>query len=327
MVSAARELAAKLKGKPFVHLWIASDGNREVFKARCAKAGIHWPTIFLPCGTLSPEPHRWRVSIWPTIYIVDDTGTIRFVETDDQGLRGREMDAAVSALIAEMEGGPLARPDVRKATLLLRLGRTPYEVYDGYAWMKDLQAKYKGDEAIERLAKEGIEKCEKEKAGELEKAKAVYAKTNEAAELALWAIEDGGGTTDKKEYTALLGELNRLVAEAGPRSRLAQKLIRQIRSLERSARGPAFLGVQPDAAFSGEGVKIGRVIRNTAAAKAGLKAGDILLRINDTSLRGPRDLTSILKGYKPWDEITVQIRRKDKEGPVTLQIVLGRRTE
>jgi hypothetical protein len=40
------------------------------------------------------------VSSYPTIYVIDHKGVIRF-----EGLRGERLDAAVDQLLAEMEAG------------------------------------------------------------------------------------------------------------------------------------------------------------------------------------------------------------------------------
>jgi S1-C subfamily serine protease len=66
-------------------------------------------------------------------------------------------------------------------------------------------------------------------------------------------------------------------------------------SQERSQK--AFLGITVDATKDDaeyEGVVIQRLQSDSPAAQAGLKIGDILLRLDDTRLKEPRDLTNAL---------------------------------
>jgi len=50
--------------------------------------------------TQGPIPTRWNVSGWPTIYILDAKGVIRF--KGHVGTRGEEMGRSVDKLLAEM---------------------------------------------------------------------------------------------------------------------------------------------------------------------------------------------------------------------------------
>ena len=61
------------------------------------------------------------------------------------------------------------------------------------------------------------------------------------------------------------------------------------------------------------GVKIAGVQDNTAAAKAGLKVGDIILTIEKKPINDPETLMNTIGHLKPNDTITIKIRRGDKE--------------
>jgi hypothetical protein len=50
-------------------------------------------------GTNGPITDKWNVKGWPTIYVLDARGVIRF-----KNLRGKELDAAVETLVNELEG-------------------------------------------------------------------------------------------------------------------------------------------------------------------------------------------------------------------------------
>ena len=51
-------------------------------------------------GTRGPIPTKWNVRGWPTIYVLDHEGVIRF-----KGVRGEAMTKAVEQLLGEMDEG------------------------------------------------------------------------------------------------------------------------------------------------------------------------------------------------------------------------------
>ena len=82
--------------------------------------------------------------------------------------------------------------------------------------------------------------------------------------------------------------------------------------------GGASLGVIPD--YSGEevkGVKITGTTPNSAAAKAGLKANDILIQFDTKKIETIYDLTDALNAATPGKTIRLQILRDGK--PLTLE--------
>ncbi len=84
-----------------------------------------------------------------------------------------------------------------------------------------------------------------------------------------------------------------------------------------------FLGV---ASGPGEsGLRVSQVIDRSAAQRAGIKVGDILMKVGDVGLSDPNELRSRLSGKKPGDEITLLIKSPD-EKPRELKVKLGRRT-
>jgi hypothetical protein len=89
-----------------------------------------------------------------------------------------------------------------------------------------------------------------------------------------------------------------------------------------SGYGPYF-GSVPDFAEGIQGVKFADVRENSPAAKAGLKAGDILVEFDGKPIGNLYDFTYALRGKKPGDEVTVKVMRDGK--PVTAQCTLSRR--
>jgi putative serine protease PepD len=81
----------------------------------------------------------------------------------------------------------------------------------------------------------------------------------------------------------------------------------------------AVLGVQITDDASG-GALVGAVTSGGAAAAAGLKAGDVIKRIDGTTISDAADLTAAVRGHQPKDTITVRYSRNgaDRTATVTL---------
>jgi S1-C subfamily serine protease len=86
--------------------------------------------------------------------------------------------------------------------------------------------------------------------------------------------------------------------------------------------GPAF-GSIPDFNEPPSGVRFADVREGTPAAKAGLKAGDILVRFDGKNVQNLMDFTVLLRQKKPGDEVEVQVLRDGK--PVNVKVLLTAR--
>jgi len=96
-----RSLVERLKDKPFALIGVNSDTDKAVLKKRMAEEKITWRSFWNgPQGTNGPISKAWNVRGWPTIYVLDAKGVIRF-----KGVREKQMDEAVDALLKELEGG------------------------------------------------------------------------------------------------------------------------------------------------------------------------------------------------------------------------------
>jgi hypothetical protein len=94
-----RSLVKKLEDKPFALLGVNSDTDKEELKKAMEKEHITWRSFWNgPDGTGGPISTKWNVHGWPTIYVVDAKGVIRF-----KNVRGEAMEKAVDKLLAEME--------------------------------------------------------------------------------------------------------------------------------------------------------------------------------------------------------------------------------
>jgi S1-C subfamily serine protease len=68
----------------------------------------------------------------------------------------------------------------------------------------------------------------------------------------------------------------------------------------------AFLGVEVDSEGVGAGgVTIAGAVAGTAAASAGLSAGDVILSVAGHAVSSGSGLQSVIEGYHPGDKVTV----------------------
>jgi hypothetical protein len=92
-----RSLVKRLEGEPFALIGINSDDSLEDLKKVLVKENITWRSWQNERPGKASIAKEWNVSSWPTIYVLDHEGVIRF-----KGVRGEAMDVAVDSLLAEM---------------------------------------------------------------------------------------------------------------------------------------------------------------------------------------------------------------------------------
>jgi hypothetical protein len=98
MVPHEKEMVKRLAKEPFALIGINSDGGREPLKKIMKEQGITWRQA-VDGDTRGPIATKWNVSGWPTIYILDAKGVIRY-----RDLRDKQMEDAVVKLIKEAKG-------------------------------------------------------------------------------------------------------------------------------------------------------------------------------------------------------------------------------
>lgn len=64
---------------------------------------------------------------------------------------------------------------------------------------------------------------------------------------------------------------------------------------------------------NGNGVLVSEVVENSPAAKAGLKAGDIITKVDDKNIENAGDLTTTIRGYEPEAKVSISIIRDRKK--------------
>ncbi len=93
-----RSLVKQLSDKPFAIIGVNSDKDREQIQETVSEKNISWRSFWNgPEGTGGPISTEWRVSGWPTIYLLDENGIIRY-----KNVRGDDLDEAIVTLLAEM---------------------------------------------------------------------------------------------------------------------------------------------------------------------------------------------------------------------------------
>lgn len=88
---------------------------------------------------------------------------------------------------------------------------------------------------------------------------------------------------------------------------------------KRPVKGSGFLGLATDARPEG-GLTVTKVGKKTPAESAGLKEGDVILKLNGTDLAKREDLQNLLKEMAAGDEITLDLIRDGKNETLTLKL-------
>jgi hypothetical protein len=97
MLPQERKMVERLADQPFTLLGINSDESRSALKKTLKEENIPWPNIFDGPPGEGPIAKRWNVHSWPTLYLLDHTGTIRH-----RDLRDEEMEKAVMELLEKV---------------------------------------------------------------------------------------------------------------------------------------------------------------------------------------------------------------------------------
>jgi serine protease Do len=81
----------------------------------------------------------------------------------------------------------------------------------------------------------------------------------------------------------------------------------------------AFLGVASRKTETG-GATVLEVTKSSPAEKAGLRKGDIIIKVNDEKIESPEDLSRTIHQYKPGDKVKITFKRDGKEQTVSAEL-------
>ncbi len=101
MVPHERELVRRMEGKPFALVGVDCDETDEREKARKAALDeqMNWPS-FWDGGNYGPIQTKYNIDHYPTLYVLDAKGIIRYID-----VRDNDLDRAVDSLLLEMGTG------------------------------------------------------------------------------------------------------------------------------------------------------------------------------------------------------------------------------
>ena len=95
MLPHEKTLVKRLENEPFALLGINSDGDADTVKKILAEQKITWRQA-IDESTQGELATRWNVDGWPTIFVLDQKGVIRYRDVRDEA-----MEKAVLELLAE----------------------------------------------------------------------------------------------------------------------------------------------------------------------------------------------------------------------------------
>jgi hypothetical protein len=92
-----RSLVEKMQGKPFVLLGVNTDEDREEIKQVIEEKRLGWRSWW-DGSTDGPISQKWEIKSFPTIFLIDQKGIIRY-----RGPQGKSFKEAMDNLDVEIE--------------------------------------------------------------------------------------------------------------------------------------------------------------------------------------------------------------------------------
>jgi hypothetical protein len=113
------------------------------------------------------------------------------------------------------------------------------------------------------------------------------------------------------------------IADSPTRPTFQRINVRQEAGTSRGFR--VYFGSVPDYAATAEGVTLTGVREGSPAERAGLKAGDVIVKFGDRTIKNVYDYTYALQDHRPGDVVKIVVKRAGQ--PVTLTATLKARPE
>jgi len=107
MLPSEVRLAERMKGKPFALVGVNGDSRRDDVERAVEKEEITWPSFWNKEGPNGPIPTTWNVSDWPTVFVIDPNGVIRFKVAGYGGTNGENvLTQKIDEILGEVLGKP-----------------------------------------------------------------------------------------------------------------------------------------------------------------------------------------------------------------------------
>lgn len=104
LVPVERALTERMKGKPFTMIGVNGDSILPDAKRAVAHEKMTWPSFWNgKDGSNGPISSAWNVSGWPTVYVIDAAGIIRFKFEGYGPPTSNMLNGSVDELIKELE--------------------------------------------------------------------------------------------------------------------------------------------------------------------------------------------------------------------------------
>ena len=100
MVPQERAMVERFEGKPFAMLGINGDQDGATAKRAVRELQINWRSWWDAGAKKEPISTTWNVRGWPTTYVIDHNGIIRY-----ENLKGKLLEEAVEQLLNEAGAG------------------------------------------------------------------------------------------------------------------------------------------------------------------------------------------------------------------------------
>jgi thiol-disulfide isomerase/thioredoxin len=97
MLPHEKALVERLQGQPFALLSVNADDDRDQLKQFLARKHITWRQ-WCDGGPGGPIAQQYQVKSWPTVYVLDGNGVVRY-----RDVRGPDLERAVDALLREQQ--------------------------------------------------------------------------------------------------------------------------------------------------------------------------------------------------------------------------------
>jgi hypothetical protein len=101
-----RSLVEKFQDRPFSIIGINSDRDRAALKKTLQEERLSWRSFWDGGSTNGPIASSWNIVGWPTLYILDHKGVIRYINLRDE----TKLDQALEDLVTEAEKARKAQP-------------------------------------------------------------------------------------------------------------------------------------------------------------------------------------------------------------------------